>query len=97
MQGEDRLTCENLESKFCATPRNRGSNRSMCRYFGFRAPAIGVAEGAPETYADDAEVFSDEDADEYDLIIEDIEEELEHEGFDEDADGDSIDGNVQTQ
>jgi hypothetical protein len=31
------------------------------------------------------------------LIIEDIEEELEHEGFDEDADGDSIDGNVQTQ
>lgn len=83
MSAEDAPTCDRLESEFCNTGLRRGSNRSMCRYFGFRAIVEGMRGDDPETYADVSETYLAGDADEYEMIIEDIEYELKHGANDE--------------
>mmetsp|Transcript_4312 Transcript_4312/g.9280 ORF Transcript_4312/g.9280 Transcript_4312/m.9280 type:complete len:449 (+) Transcript_4312:366-1712(+) len=86
----DRKTCRRLRREVCDDRKMRKRHRKFCRFAGFATVAEGAAEDAPETYADDAEIFSDEEADGYDMIIEDIEEELE----DEDSADDESDADV---
>eukprot|EP00584_Thalassiosira_punctigera_P022731 CAMPEP_0172575316 /NCGR_PEP_ID=MMETSP1067-20121228/137153_1 /TAXON_ID=265564 ORGANISM="Thalassiosira punctigera, Strain Tpunct2005C2" /NCGR_SAMPLE_ID=MMETSP1067 /ASSEMBLY_ACC=CAM_ASM_000444 /LENGTH=309 /DNA_ID=CAMNT_0013367965 /DNA_START=20 /DNA_END=949 /DNA_ORIENTATION=- len=79
----DRKTCRRMRRDLCDNRRMRKRNRRICNYVGFATVAEGAAEDAPETYADDTEIFSDEEAESYDMIIEDIEDELREDGNDE--------------
>merc|ERR1712127_898695 len=51
----------------------------MCRDWGFRTLAEGVAEDGLETFAVDSEVFSEDTQSRADMIVEDLEAELEDE------------------
>ena len=91
MRSRDRSTCRSLRREFCNSRRDRRDNSSICRYMGFATSTEGAAGDAPETYADDTELFAEEDADKYDMIIEDIAEEVEDGDSEDFDDGDSED------
>ncbi len=52
----------------------RKCHRKVCYYIGFAMVVEGTAADPPDIYADDIEIFTDEEADSYDRIIDDIEE-----------------------
>lgn len=72
----DRRTCDRIEDLYCSSSSTRRRNSRLCRRVGFPTVAEGVKEDAPETYAADAEVFSEDTLYDIDLIIGDIEDEL---------------------
>jgi len=92
MRSSDRRTCRSLRRDFCDSRRDRRRNSSICRNLGFKTLAVGAAEDAFETFAEDSEVFSEETQREVDMVVEDYEAELEDhddEDFeDEDSDED---------
>jgi len=82
--------CRRAKKDFCDSRKNRRKNRNICRYAGFKTVAEGSAEDAPETYADDSEIFSEETLDDIDVIMGNIRDELDSEDFSEDFDSEDF-------
>ncbi len=80
MRKSDKKTCKSLEKRFCNSKKDRRRNRSVCSELGFPTSEF---ENAPETYLKDDEVWSEDTLDDIDMLVEDVEDELDSEDYDD--------------